>query len=121
MTDSEYRQLTEFLGQQFVLIDQRFVAIDQRFAAMDQRFDALDRRVEVGFRDVLGHLDAIYGRLERLEQEYAAVLEGLRRIEAWLGDERVRGDALEQGLASLKERVALLQARIEDVERRLRE
>ncbi len=105
MTDTQYRQLFEFLGQQF--------------GAIDRRFEALERRVDDGFRDVLGHLDAIYQRLERLEQEYAAVLEGVRRIEALIGNEQTRRKALEQGLASLKERVALLQARIEDVERRL--
>lgn len=107
MTDTEYRQLIEFLGQQF--------------GGIDRRFEALERRVDDGFRDVLGHLDAIYRRLERLEQEYAAVLEGLRRIETLIGDERTRREALERGLAGLRERVALLQARIEDVERRLRE
>lgn len=113
MTETEYRQLVDFLGQ-------RFVVIDQRFVAMDQRFDALDRRVDEGFREILGHLDAIYRRLERLEQEYAAIIEGLRRIEALLVDERSRREALEQGLVGLKERVALLQTRIEELERRLR-
>jgi predicted nucleic acid-binding Zn-ribbon protein len=127
MTSDEYRQLVDFLGRQFAAIDQRFVAIDQRFVAIDQRFvgidqrfDHLERRIEEGFREILGHLDAIYGRLERLEQEYQAILEALRRIEAGLADERVKREALERGLAELKERVALLQARIDDVERRLR-
>jgi chromosome segregation ATPase len=133
MTSDEYRDLVDFLGRQFaaidqrfamidqrfVAIDQRFVAIDQRFVALDRRFDSLERRVEDGFRDVLGHLDAIYGRLERLEQEYQAIVEGLRRIEGILTDERARREILERGLAELKERVALLQARIDELERRL--
>ena len=55
MTQSEHQQLVAFLGRQF--------------EAIDQRFEALERRVERGFGDVLGHLEAIYGRLERLEQE----------------------------------------------------
>ena len=105
MTDDEYRRLVDFLGRQF--------------AAIDQRFDTLERRVEDGFREVFGHFDAIYKRFERLEQEYHAIVEALRRIEAILTDERARREVLERGLADLKERVALLQARIDELERRL--
>ena len=142
MTDDD-RQLVEFLGRQFAAVDQqfakvheRFAAMDQQFAAMDQRFavvdrrfDAMDRRFDAierrlddhdeRFREILGQLEAIYGRLERLEQEYYAIVEGLRRIEAILTDERARREVLERGLAELKERVALLQARIDELERRL--
>ncbi|PYM17827.1 MAG: hypothetical protein DMD81_07685 [Candidatus Rokuibacteriota bacterium] len=120
MTNGEYQQLVQFLGEQFAAIDRRFAAVDQRFAAMERRFDALERRVEEGFREVLGHLDAIYRRLERLEQEYHAIVEGLGRIEGILTDERGRREELERGLAELRERVALLQARIDELERRLR-
>ena len=48
------------------------LAIAERFTAVDRRFDALERRLEDGFREILGHLEAIYQRLERLEQEYHA-------------------------------------------------
>jgi chromosome segregation ATPase len=108
MTNTDYQQLVEFLTRQFTVIDQRFAAIDRRFDAQDERF-----------REILGHLEAIYGRLERLEQEYRAIVEGLRRIETLLTDERGRREILERGLAELKERVALLQARIDELERRL--
>jgi chromosome segregation ATPase len=116
MTNGEYQQLVEFLGRQFAAVDARFVAIDRRFDAIDRRLDAHDER----FREILGHLQAIYGRLERLEQEYYAIIEGMRRIELILSDERGRREVLERGLAELKERVALLQARIDEMERRLR-
>ena len=115
MTNGEYRELVEFLTRHFTEIDQRFGLIDRRFDAIERRLDAHDER----FREILGHLDAIYGRLERLEQEYYAIIEGLRRIEATLIDERTRREALERGLADLRERVALLQSRIDEVERRL--
>jgi chromosome segregation ATPase len=123
MTNGEYRELVEFLTRHFAEIDQRFAVIDRRFDAMDRRFDAIERRLDTHderFRDILGHLEAIYGRLERLEQEYYAILEGLRRIEATLADERARREALERGLAELRERVGLLQSRIDEVERRLK-
>lgn len=127
MTDTEYRQLIEFLGQQFTRIDQRFERIDQRFVAADQRFvqlegrfGALERRVDKGFRDVTAHFDELDRRLARLEQEYYAVLQALRRIEHMLGDEGSRREALERSVAELKHQVAALQVRIDDIEQRLR-
>jgi len=106
MTNGEYQQLVEFLGRQFMAIDRRVVALEER--------------VEQGFREVSGRFDAVYTRFDRLEQEYFAIVEALRRIETTLTDERVRREALERGLADLRQRVSLLQAQIDDVERRLR-
>jgi chromosome segregation ATPase len=107
VTNGEYQQLVEFLGGQF--------------AAIDQRFNLLERRVDDGFRDVLRHFDEIYRRLERLEQEYYAILEALRRIEVLLADERVKREVLERRLDELKHQVALLQERIQELEQRLHE
>ena len=127
MSPSEYQELVEFLGQQFAAIDRRFVGIDQRFVSIDQRFAAMDRRFDTleaahaAFRqEVLGHFDELYRRLDRLDQEYLAITQALRRIEGWQADEQARREMLERTVAELKERVALLQARIDDVERRLR-
>jgi len=141
MSPSEYEQLVLLLGERFETIDRRFETIDRRFDIIDRRFDTIDQRFEiVGQRfetidrhfdtidrrfdelraELLGHFDEIYRRLERLEQEYHAITQALRRIEALLADERVRRDILERDLATLRENVALLNARIEDIERRLR-
>src|SRR5713101_646706 len=134
MSPSEYEQLVLFLGERFETIDQRFDTIDQRFDTIDQRFDivgqrfetmdrhfdTIDRRFDELRAELLGHFDEIYRRLERLEQEYHAITQALRRIEAMLADERVRRDILERDLATLRENVAVLNARIEDIERRLR-
>jgi chromosome segregation ATPase len=123
---SEYEQLVQFLATRFEAIDRRFEAIDRRFEAIDRRFDAIDRRFEAAdqrfaeFRlEILGHFDELYRRLERLEQEYHAITQALRRIEALLADERGRREILERDLAALRENVALLRARIDDIERRL--
>jgi chromosome segregation ATPase len=135
MSPSEYQDLVAFLGERFEVIDQRFQVIDQRFEAMDrrfevidQRFEAMDRRFEslhgefVEFRgDLLRHFDELYRRLERLEGEYQAITQALRRIEALLADERGRRQILERELATLRENVAVLKARLDDVERRLQE
>lgn len=106
MTASEYQQLVEFLGR--------------RFTAIDQRFDSLQQHIDERFREVFGHFDEIYRRLESLEQEYQAIIQGLRRIEALLVDEVGRREVLERSLEELKRNAALLQARIEELERRIR-
>jgi chromosome segregation ATPase len=129
--------------------DQRFDAVEAKLAAHDQRFDAVDAKLaahdrnfeqiarsfeevfrrfaeqdarnEAQFREILGHFDAVYHRLDRVEQEFLMLKEGVRRIEAMLLDEQGKREELERRLAGLKTDVAALQARIEAIERRLRE
>ena len=126
MTSAEYQQLVEFLGRQFTEIDRRFDEVDgrfvevyRRFTEMDRPFDEADLRFTELRQEMLGHFDAIYHRFERLEQEYHAITQALRRIEAGLADERGRREILERDLAELKQHVAALQSRIEEIEQRL--
>ena len=119
MTPAEYQQLVEFLGQRFEDIDRRFTQIDGRFTQIDRRFTELHDELAELRREMLGHFDALYRRMERLEQEYQATTPALRRIEAGLADERGRREILERDLAALKEHVTTLQARIEEIEERL--
>ena len=119
MTASEHTQLVELLGRQFAAIDQQFTAFDRRFTAVDGRFDALERQLSGLREEMLGHFDAIYRRLERLEEEYQAITQALRRIEAGLAGERGRRDILERDLAELKRQVSALQSRIDEIEHRL--
>jgi chromosome segregation ATPase len=113
MTNTEYQQLVEFLGRQFT-------AVDQRFNALERRFDGFERSFGEFRQEVLGHFDALYRRLERLEQEYVAITQALRRIEALLADEQTRRAVLERSVADLKQQVALIQRRLEELEARLR-
>jgi chromosome segregation ATPase len=127
MSPSEYQDLVAFLGERFSTIDRRFEAIDRHFdalrAEMLGRFDELRAEMLGHFdalrAEMLGHFDELYRRLERLEQEYVAITQALRRIEAALPDDRARRERLEQDLASLRENVVVLRARIDDIERRL--
>jgi chromosome segregation ATPase len=112
MTSVEYQQLVEFLGRQFT-------EVDRRFGEVNRRFDEADLRLTELRQELLGHFDAIYHRFERLEQEYHAITQALRRIEAGLADERGRREILERALAELKQHVAALQSRIEEIEQRL--
>ena len=119
MTSAEHEQLVEFLGRQFTEIDRRFDQIAGRFNQFDGRFDQVDGQIADLRREMLGHFDEIYRRLDRLEQEYQAITQALRRIEAGLADELGRRAILERDLAELKHQVAALQSRIEDIEQRL--
>ena len=116
MTNGEYAELMAFLGRRFDEIDRRFEAIDRRFDGVDAKLVEHDER----FREVLGHLEHIYGRLERLEDEYHAILQALRRIEGWITDETGRREIVERGLEELKRQVASLQSRIEALEQLVR-
>ena len=105
MPSAEYEQLVEFLGRQFTEIDRRFDEVDRRFTELRH--------------DMLGHFDEIYRRFERLEQDGHAITQALRRIEAGLAGERGQREILERDLAELKQHVAALQSRIEEIEQRL--
>jgi chromosome segregation ATPase len=109
MSSAEYGQLVELLGRQFADVDRRLADMDLRFGQMIAELR----------QEMLGHFDAIYRRFERLENEYQAILQALRRIEARLADEAGRREILERDLAQLKHRVAELQSRIDDIEQRL--
>ena len=67
MTSVEYQQLVAFLTRQFT-------AADRRFADVDQHSDETRQKM-------LGHFDEVYRRFDRLEQEYQAITQALRRIE----------------------------------------
>lgn len=67
MSPGEYQQLVEFLGH--------------RFQAIDDQFTQTREYVEGRFREVFGHFDDVYHRLERLEQEHVMMNHGMRRLE----------------------------------------
>ena len=108
-TNDEYSQLIEFLGRKFEEIDRRFDRVEAKLAEHDERFG-----------EILGHFDHLYKRLERLEQEYQAILEGLRRLESLLTDDKGKRELLERALEELKRHVAALQIRLEALEQRIR-
>jgi hypothetical protein len=84
MSPSEYQELVDFLTGKFAQIDGTFTRIDGQFARIDHRFDDLTLQIERGFvglegrldafqadvaerfREVFGHFDEVYRRLERL-------------------------------------------------------
>jgi chromosome segregation ATPase len=114
------------MDQRFDQIDRRFGEIDRRFGEvahqlgeLGRRIDAVDARITELRGEMLGHFDEIYRRLERLDQEYLAITQARRRIEARLTDEHERREIIERDLADLKQHLAALQARIVALEQRL--
>ena len=105
MPAAEYEQPVEFLGRQFTEIDRRFEQVAGQITELR--------------REVLRYFDELYRRLDRLEQEYHAIIQALRRIEAGVADDSGRREILGRDLTELKHQVATLQARIADIEQRL--
>jgi chromosome segregation ATPase len=93
--------------------------VDGRFTGIEARLAAIERRSEEQFREILGHFDELYRRLGRLESEYFAIVQTLRRIEALVGSEQARRAVLEQGVVELRRQIADLQTRLDAVEARL--
>ncbi|MEK6817063.1 MAG: hypothetical protein AABY09_05590 [Nanoarchaeota archaeon] len=119
-------------------IDARFKKVDERFQDADKKTDAkflafyhnliepnfkrIDAKLsehDEKFKDVLGHFDAMWKRLETLEQEYHAIVNGLRRIEESLDTSAMKRVALEIEVKNLKEQVSKLQTKIETLEHRI--
>jgi len=90
------------------MLKPEFDSIKGKLAEQDERFSV-----------VLGHLDSIYNRIGRLEDESLTMNNRLKRIEASieLGDSK-RSD-LDKSVKDMKVQLANLQSRIESVERQL--
>ncbi len=88
--------------------------VERLTTRIDQRFGEF--RLEVN-----GRFDAVDARLERLETEYQMIVAALRRIEESLAEDRGERTRLLTEVAELKKRVALLDARIRELEARLSE
>ena len=97
---------------------------------IEPRFDKIDKQLEENdkqFNDLLNHFDQIYNRLDRLETEYFTITAGLQRVEKQLvgiddklDKEIAIRERLEREISDLKQRVAVLQRKIEEIEIRLK-
>jgi len=119
-------------------IEPRFDRIESYILnRIEPRFDKIEKKLEEHdkkFDDLLDHFDQIYHRLDRLETEYHTITislqrieERLDRVEAQLGGMKVKQDKeialrehLEKEIVDLKQRVFVLQGRIEELEKYLK-
>ena len=118
----------EFFGK---VIEPRFDRIESYIQKqIEPRFDKIDKKLEESdrkFNDLLNHFDQIYNRLDRLETEYFTINAGLQRVEKQLvgieeklDKEIAIRERLEGEISDLKQRVVVLQRKIEEIEIRLK-
>ena len=77
--------------------------LTSQFTGIDRRFDGLREELHSHFRETHGH-----------------IVQALGRIEALMTEEGGRRELLERRLESLRQQLAALQLRIDDLEQRLR-
>jgi len=90
------------------MLKPEFDALKEKNAEHDERFS-----------EVLGHLDSIYGRLGRLEDEYLMMNNRLKRIEDSIVAAGSNHADLEKRVKEMKAQLDLLQNRLDSVERQL--
>ena len=85
-------------------------------------FDTLKRQHvehEERLSEIYGHLESIYARLGRLEDEYLMMINRLKRIEESIESGSVKRSDLEKRVSDMKEQLSTLQGKLESVERQL--
>ena len=121
--DRRFTQMDRRFTEMDHEMDGRFTGMaremDRQFGAMSVHISTLEDRIVELRHDMLGRFDRVYRRLDRLEREYQAITQALRRIEAGLADERGRREILERDLAEVKRQLTALHSRIEEIEQRL--
>ncbi len=75
MSPSEYQGLVEFLTGQFARADRRFqeltLELSRRLTAIDAQIASFRAEVEKRFRDVSGHFDETYRKLDGWNRDTA--------------------------------------------------
>jgi len=81
----------------------------------------VDMKIAPLRNEMLANFDAVFKRLDRLESEYTALNAALHRVEDRLTvvDEKLDRFALRSEVIELKERVAILQRRIDELEKHI--
>ena len=69
--------------------------------------------------DILGHFDSLYKRLDRLEDEYYSIIQGIKRIEETLLSGAGEQEILEKRIQEMKEQIKNLQERLSEIERKV--
>jgi chromosome segregation ATPase len=100
-------------------VDDRFTRIDGQFHNVAGRFDELDNnlkgevaRLEIRIGVIEKNLEKFTGDFERLEQEYFAITETLKRIEAHLDTLTGNETELRSDVEVLTKRVARIEQHV---------
>lgn len=88
MTQSEMKELRDYLDGKFDAVDSRFEAMDTRFDGVDRRFDRVEATMEqefgaitMQFVELRGYIDDAYERTNtRMDVQFDALRADLRII-----------------------------------------
>jgi predicted nuclease with TOPRIM domain len=69
--------------------------------------------------DIIGHFDSLYKHLDRLEDEYYSIVQGIKRIEEALLSGARGQEILEKRIQETKEQIKNLQERLTEIERKV--
>ncbi len=95
--------LLDFYGK---VLEPKFRFLEEKLTEHDDKF-AL----------ILDHIDALYQRFERLEEEYRLIVHGMEQIEKAVGVSAYKPDTLRKDIASMKTKLSDLQKRLEQLEK----
>lgn len=93
-----------------------FVAITSLEDRLGQRMDRIEQKLDATRDEMHSHFDTIYQRLDLLKTEYHMLVEAVRRVEASLVEIGVDRAAMRREIEALKERVAVLEARLNELD-----
>jgi chromosome segregation ATPase len=124
-------ELKEYLDGRFGAIDRRLEAIDKRFGDIEKRFSDIEKRfsdIDRRFAEVFERIDAVQAGMFRRMDEMAATLEEHFREQqtevlkaAFTMQENIRNRLHDHdgALASVRERMEILERRLFEIEKRL--
>jgi predicted nuclease with TOPRIM domain len=93
--------LVEFYHQ---VLRPEFAGINAKLAEHDERF-----------REIDGHFDCVYHRLDRLDQEMQATNHGLKRVEGRVDQLETKVDKLETKVDKLDAKIDKLDAKVDGI------
>lgn len=89
--------------------------LQSEFAALRDKHLEHDNKL----LDILGHFDSLYKRLDRLEDEYYSIVQGIKRIEETLMSGTGGQEILDKRIQEMKEQIKNLQERLSEIERKV--
>jgi hypothetical protein len=104
------QELKSYLDLKFaesrVEMNAKFAAVDEKFAAVDEKFAAVDRKLTDMNTDLRAEIEKVETNL-------------LRAFHGWSRPMEIRMRAISGTVSGVDERIALVEERVSEIERRL--
>ncbi len=102
-----------FLEEKLIGVEGKLIGVEERLTGVEGKLTEHDDK----FALILDHIDALYQRFERLEEEYRLIVHGMEQIEKAVGVSAYKPDTLRKDIASMKTKLSDLQKRLEQLEK----